>query len=178
MANPINVKEVPQFCEEGNNCDGYTAASLFCVDCDTFQCENCCTLLHIPKGQEQHRRIELTEMPCGQFCEGKHKATTHCIHCAKAMCVVCDRRMHTAKRGGHQRFTFSHIHTGSDRNRVSAGEGDTEDLFSSAVGHGRVGSSSSATEHLGAGMEELQLCPAVKLINNKEELTVSATYTE
>lgn len=174
MANPIIVKEIPPFCQERNNCGGYTAACLFCADCGTFQCENCCTLLHIPKSQEQHRRIELAERPCGQFCEGKSTANTYCVPCGKAMCAVCDRKMHTAECEGHQRFTFSRAHIKNDRSGDSAGEVDADELFSPAVGHGKR-SSSSTTEPLGAGMENTQQCSAVKLINNKEELTVSVT---
>ena len=177
MANPIIAKEVPQYCQERSSCDGYTSASLFCVDCGTFQCENCCTLLHIPKSQEHHSRLELEERPCGLLCEGKHTATIHCVRCGKAMCVACDRKMHTARREDHQRFSFSRPHVRTDECGASGGEDETDNLFSSAVGQGRESSSSSTGEPLGASREESQQCPAVKLINNKEELTVSVTHT-
>ena len=175
--NPITVKETPQFCQEGDSCDGRTSASLFCVDCGTFQCENCCTLLHIPKSQEHHRRFELAETPCRQFCEGKHTATTHCVSCEKAMCVACDRKTHTASREGHHRFSFQRPRGRTDRSGASDGEDAADNLFSSAVGHG-IESRSSTSEPLGASMEEeSQQYSAVKLINNKEELTVSITCT-
>ena len=175
--NPITVKETPQLCQEGNNCDGRTSASLFCVDCGTFQCENCCTLLHIPESQEHHTRLELAETPCRQFCEGKHTATTHCVSCEKAMCVACDRKTHTASREGHHRFSFQRPRGRTDRSGASDGEDAADNLFSSAVGHAR-GSRSSTSQPLGASIEEeSQQYTAVKLINNKEELTVSITCT-
>ena len=181
-------KEPPQFCEEENTCRGKSSVEFFCVNCDTFQCENCCTLLHIPDDCSFHARIDINERSrCRQFCKGQNLAVVYCTVCEKSMCAGCDDKLHQGRRSDHRRIVFRKEASSSFKSEMGQpkshyGLNQTDSSMEKPVAKERKNRASPvATFPVSQDILEMtatELDPvsvrAVKLLNDKEELMVSS----
>lgn len=101
-----------QCCEEFLACKkGKAYASVFCIECKSYQCEECNYLIHESRDFVGHL-FQPVEAPCETYlcqgsCKGRNFADVTCAACDKKFCNLCDSITHSKINQIHIRRKFN-----------------------------------------------------------------------
>ena len=104
-------------CLEHRACDAETSskAAIYCLQCDSLQCNACEKEIHRNTEQRKHLRLNLDEID-GEVCgiNQRHPAIFYCPMCEKSFCYLCwvsEHQVNSKRKHVPQKFTAEHFHT-------------------------------------------------------------------